>query len=444
MSENLRGRSRSRSNHGTHQRHTYVQNQAHASNMSHNNRYSYLNSNVHEHEIVNSSNRSDNTRNTRNRNVNCDKNANSEPKQRIPPIKVTNKKITEIRDAITSMKNVKIVQNMFHPTQYGNYIYAQSVQDYKLIREFCDKNNFKYITHPLSDEIIVRYCLYGLEKMPYDVLAAELAKLNVKPVQITEIPIRNKRYDEHCIYVLHYMRKQKVHLRDLEQITGIFHTRVKFSIYDDPHKFEPKQCKRCQDFNHGERNCTQDFKCRRCAGSHPTKECSYLPEIEIEVDDETTGMQGAKEIRKIKDTKAKIDDKYIKCVNCGNNHTANFKGCSKRQEIIQLRDAIREGRSAPRKSVPNFDDHSQFVPLPKPGRPTGNNSWQESSTSRSYNHQSYHQTTPFTSNNEELFNAEECTNIMKEFMSKLSSCRTKQDQIAIIGELTFKFLWNSP
>lgn len=440
MERNLGHSARSRSNHDRHR-----SSNGNACDYTHQNRYSYLNSDVTEHEVVNSSNNKKVVKSS------GDGGKSTESKQRIPPIKVTNKKISEIRSEVMKIPEIKIVQDMFHPTQYGNYIYAQSVKDYKVIRKFCDDNNYQYVTHPLNDEIIERFCLYGLEQMSHDALQKELYNKEIKPVRVTEIPIRQKRYSEHCIYVLHFMRKQKVQLRDLHQITGLFNTRIRFAPFDDPNKFEPKQCKRCQDYNHGERGCTQDYKCRRCAGKHPTSECEHLPEIECEdyMDDGVTKQ-------KVKDIKAKIDDKYIKCVNCGGPHTANYKGCSKRQEMVKLRDALRNKWTKTRQPVPNFSDTEQFRPLPKVGRPIGNNSWQQSYSSQLYprDHELSRRPPPFQEDHRHddndvhhdshLFNADECKHIMNRFMSKLSSCRSKQDQIVIIGELTFEFLWKRP
>lgn len=445
MADPRRNRSRSRSN-DCHQQdnddYTYDR---------YRNRYSNLNRNVDEHEVINSV--SNNTKKVTNPKNDNDNNKSSETKQRIPPIKVTNKKISDIRSAIMKISGIKIVQNMFHPTQFGNYIYAQTVADYTVIRKYCDDNGFKYVTHPLNDEIIERFCLYGLEKMSQELLLEELGKKEVRPDRITEIPIKHRRYDDHCIYVLHFMRKQKVQLKDLQQITGLFNTRVRFAPYDDPNKFEPKQCKRCQGYNHGERGCTQDYKCRRCAGPHRTNDCKHLPEIDFEEE----MSDGSTKKETLRDFTAKIDEKFIKCANCGGKHTANYRGCTKRQEMIQLRDAMRKKRVDHQQAVPRFFDANEFGPLPKTGRPIGNNSWQNhSSHSPNYRFQQKHahQQPPhyddyqYNDNqnhrDDDLFNAEECKHIMSRFMSKLSTCRSKQDQISIIGELTFEFLWKKP
>jgi hypothetical protein len=45
-------------------------------------------------------------------------------------------------------------------------------------------------------------------------------------------------------------------------------------------------------------------------------------------------------------------------------------------------------------------------------------------------------------NNKELFNSDECMEILNEFISRLSDCKTKIDQIKVIADITFKFVYN--
>lgn len=62
-----------------------------------------------------------------------------------------------------------------------------------------------------------------------------------------------------------------------------------------------RQCYRCQKFNHSSECCSLAPACVKCAGPHDAKQCS-LTENEKE---------------------------KIKCANCGDNHTANYRGCPK-------------------------------------------------------------------------------------------------------------------
>lgn len=85
------------------------------------------------------------------------------------------------------------------------------------------------------------------------------------------------------------------------------------------------QCKTCQGFNHVKNNCHKAARCVKCAGHHYTKNCTK--------DHSTTP----------------------KCANCGEGHTANYRGCMVAVELQRLRDKARKGKqgvlNSQRKSV---------------------------------------------------------------------------------------------
>ena len=63
-------------------------------------------------------------------------------------------------------------------------------------------------------------------------------------------------------------------------------------------KKEIVQCKRCQRYGHTQKYCNHNFRCVRCARSHPTDQCTKSPETPA------------------------------KCIHCQGEHPANYKGCS--------------------------------------------------------------------------------------------------------------------
>lgn len=483
MNENSRGRHRSRSNHSTRSFHTYQYHQDNNSDsraylnqpplwstMAHasNNRYSNLNDNVQEHEVIKTSDNKTNGKFAATLSKSAKESAKSiktnndiQKKEYVPPIKIQNKSISEVRHAIASIKNIKITPNMIRTTQHAIYVYANSISDFKVILRFFDDNNFKRVTHPLEEEMTVKFCLYGLEKMEYDILREELIGYNINPVKITNIPIKEARYADQFIYVLHFMKTDNVQLQTLQRIPGLFYTKIKFAIYDNPNKGQPVQCKRCQSFNHGDKNCTWDPKCRRCAGNHASKDCEHLDDLPLDPEDLPDYDDKGKEIPRPpkKDFTKKIDDKFLKCANCGGPHTASYRGCPARLEIIDLRQAMRERRAnTQRKPSYNLADRNEFQRLPPPGPPRGNNSWRDNSSfyqqpshqyqqNLSSHHSNQHQHSrnninqfQHHDNQNDLFNSDELYMIMEDFMSKLSSCRSKFDQIRIIGQITFKYL----
>lgn len=63
-------------------------------------------------------------------------------------------------------------------------------------------------------------------------------------------------------------------------------------------KREIPQCERCQRFGHTKKYCHLGYRCVKCTGTHQTTECPRSTR-----------------------------DDQVKCINCGGNHPANYKGC---------------------------------------------------------------------------------------------------------------------
>ncbi|GAB0087437.1 uncharacterized protein DMENIID0001_017390 [Sergentomyia squamirostris] len=83
---------------------------------------------------------------------------------------------------------------------------------------------------------------------------------------------------------------------EIYKITTLVNCVVKFEA---PHtKKVVPQCTRCQSFLHTKAFCCKLPRCVKCPGSHMTSDCNR-----------------------------KVKDNNVKCVNCGGDHPANYKGC---------------------------------------------------------------------------------------------------------------------
>jgi hypothetical protein len=81
------------------------------------------------------------------------------------------------------------------------------------------------------------------------------------------------------------------------------------------------QCYRCQEFGHSSLTCKLSQKCLKCAGPHRASDCNA----------------------------EKTD---FRCANCGENHTANYKGCRMHPDNRAKNKNISKGR--------------KFIPAPQP------------------------------------------------------------------------------
>src|SRR5664279_1775923 len=70
---------------------------------------------------------------------------------------------------------------------------------------------------------------------------------------------------------------------------------------------EPKQCHNCLRFGHLKANCRSTTRCPRCAGNHTYDDCAY-----------------------------KLQPEAVKCANCGESHSAKYRGCAKFSEVKQV------------------------------------------------------------------------------------------------------------
>jgi hypothetical protein len=140
----------------------------------------------------------------------------------------------------------------------------------------------------------------------------------------------------------------------------------------------------------------------------------------------------------------KISEEKLFCINCQEKHTANFQNCSVRQEYIK---SLNGYKNRNKKSNPHSDQNRNFRPAPQlndfnfppinQNYAPGGSAWQNSN-SNNYSQQNSPINNISFSN--DLFTPQQCFSIFKEFISKLSNCNTRQEQLYVIGEITLKYI----
>lgn len=397
------------------------------STSDNNNMFNVLRDNVTDNEIVNNNN--DNMRRYTLNNPPL----SARNRIKIPPVVIFNLKVNQVQQILSKISNIETDKVQIKITQFGHYVYASNLNDFKKIRKYCEDNNktIQYHSHLSDDEKRVKYCIYGLYVMDTKLLMNELNRVGVYPHNAEILNIKKKRYDEQCIWVLTFLKGNNVRIEDLRKITGIFNVRVRFEHFNRLKKFtdepEPSMCTRCQNFNHGHEKCGHPPRCVRCGEDHESSKCPHLPLPSVD----NLGNEIPNQILRIPENK-------VKCANCHGPHTASFRGCPKRIEIKQMMSALKHKNQMrqSRQIVPNIYDTRVFQPLPPPTQNFWQNKQHHTQQNASYQHIN-------NNNTNDMFSAQECNAIMNEFISKMSQCRSKIDQIRIIGEVTFKFLFNN-
>lgn len=102
---------------------------------------------------------------------------------------------------------------------------------------------------------------------------------------------------------------------------------VKVQIEPKKSSKQVPQCKKCQRYGHTQKYCQRDPKCVKCAGEHLSSACPQ--------------QQMAKP----------------KCINCGENHPANYRGCIVAKEMQKMRNNDKKAKKSPQA---NFVQRSEI------------------------------------------------------------------------------------
>lgn len=394
------GRDRSRSAHEDTNSQSR-ENQARASN----NVFNSLQDNVMEHEVTNN-----------NGNVK----SNQSDKKRMPPFTIINSNVSNLKENINETYNLDMKNVNIKLTAHGIKVYSYSDKDYNAIHKLLVDKKYEFFTHTLSENRKVKVCLYGLWRMQVNELKTELKHAGIIPCEVKILETQNKRYADHCIYLLHFWKRDNIKIIDLRRIKAVANCIVKWEYYS-PRVKGPTQCSKCQDFGHGSENCYMKPKCVRCGEHHDSKQCKYLPKVKDESGKESP------------DFTKQIPLNNVRCANCGKNgHTANYKGCETRKRYLEIQDQVRNRnfvKQNPRQ-IPPVNNTQQYPYLPNTNQPRVNMWERPLQFSKD-------------AGTNDLFSATECMQIMNEMFQKLSKCQSRQQQLTAIGEITFKYLYGS-
>lgn len=161
--------------------------------------------------------------------------------------------------------------------------------------------------------------------MPIDDIMEELQSSGIEGVAVTQLrssrrdqdPAKDRQPTPHFIVTV-ARGPMVAKLRALEVLCGLT---VKVETYNAPKG--PLQCKHCQRFGHTRRNCGHSPRCVACGEEHASGTC-------------------------------KTPREDIRCCNCKESHTANYKGCPRYKDAKTTRKTgpTRKAPKASRKPAP--------------------------------------------------------------------------------------------
>lgn len=163
----------------------------------------------------------------------------------------------------------------------------------KLIKELNDKKT-EYHTYKTKENRTFRVVLKNIHpSINTEDIKESLQEIGHDVTNIWNIKQRNTNKPLSMFFV---DLKQNNNNKEIYKINHLLNTVVSFEAPRSSR--EIPQCTRCQKYGHTKNFCHKNPRCVKCTDNHHTKDCP----------------------RKIKD-----DD--VKCVNCNENHPANYRGC---------------------------------------------------------------------------------------------------------------------
>lgn len=343
-------------------------------------------------------------------------------KIRLPPIFCYGQ---SIRDIIHMLESNKIAQDLYQlRLQPGVVrIMTSKREHFDAVVATLKKHNIHYYTHATADNIPMKIVLSGLPLVELNDLKAELLENSISPLDVKVLSVSKSKIDQHALYLL-YFPKGTIRLQELSKVKSLFNVIVSWRLFSRKPQ-DAVQCHRCQMFGHGLKHCNLPPRCVKCAKHHLTSECK-LPT--------KAGLSRDEDPRRSK----------VKCANCGENHTANFRGCSartdylKKQQELRKRQQLKQVQHRPNRGANHHREEITNVVQQHRYWGTGSNSTQSNSYADAI------KSTQPTHNGSsaDLFTVTEFMCLARDLYSKLSQCNSKLEQFMAISELMLKYVYN--
>lgn len=255
-----------------------------------------------------------------------------------------------------------------------------------------------------------KYVLHGYVDVPEATLLSQLNELQLEPLKVKKLTIKQKRYTDHCVFLIYFKKEDKIKISSLREVTAIEHVRVRWEYYSNRHR-GPIQCSNCLLFGHGGNSCHLKPRCIRCGSQHKSMECPLL------IDNKTMT------------TRTKIPEKELKCANCGQRHTANYSKCETRQQFIERRNRYRQNTQHKAPATQNI-----FQPAPQ----LDNFNFPRIRPQK-IQQNPQHSNQLIQNSPGDLFGPAELMEIFKEMMEKMQAASSKLQQISVLGEIVIKY-----
>lgn len=328
-------------------------------------------------------------------------------KNKIPPITVVG--ATNFSTAVEILKTME--PNNDFTIKYmsiGTKILLKSIDKYTKFKKLLTDGNVEFFSHDIQSEKLDRFILSGIDRITPQEIVDSLKNYQLEPLEIREFNPKNKKFDNEVTYIVSFKQgSTKIH--NLKR-TIVNYTVPKWCLYLKATS-NITQCRRCQLFGHGMRNCNLKIKCSNCGLDHSFENCN---------------------------------SPVTKCANCKGDHNSISPNCPKRKEFMDMRKRLASSNDkktvkptpAPRMNLKNFPVMPQSSKNKNTisARPQANTSiWSSMQNSK---------TPTASTDSSNKFLISEIAPIMSEILAGLSKCQNKEQQLVLMFEMATKYIYH--
>lgn len=249
--------------------------------------------------------------------VGVDKEEDVPPTKTFPPIVVKTAMplkafISCVRTSISTTTNIN-----FKSGKGTISIYTTSAADFKTTQEKLKEKLFEFHTFTPKDDRIKRLVIKGLssEYTPEEV-EEDLKKLGLDFLKVQNMYKAKKTFSN--MFLVSFPKT--VQLNSVLKTTKfkyICYQKVEWCNYITNNN-GAVQCFRCQRFGHSASNCNYNQRCVKCTTNHGSDKCP------------------------------KDENTKVACVNCGGEHSSNFRGCPNYINYVSNLELIRTKPNKPK------------------------------------------------------------------------------------------------
>lgn len=271
--------------------------------------------------------------------------------KKLPPLVVVNSDAAELRTLLQSAvqsKNFSI-----RSMSIGTRVDVLDENEHTAMQDALKAKNIAFYAYHSPNSKPLKFVLHGLSEQNTEELKTSLTSLGITPTDLKALNIKKKRYNGQAVYLL-YFAPGTMNLTKLREIKHIDHVAVRWERYKPPPGNNLSQCRNCQLHGHSSVNCHMPSKCLVCAEPHKTDVCpKRIPRLTLKQKQQESSQQ--------------LDRSFIKCANCGKNHTSNFMGCEKRKQFLEAQAKVVNQRHQNRPKRVSFLDNEMFPALDRRG-----------------------------------------------------------------------------